>query len=820
MAEEGERFSMDGEFDGIGRGPKLPRRLTKAEQVYGMFADDDEVRDQRDAFKNKNKNAHGSVMAKQVKFKSAGTIDANLGAKDKKDDEHKVRKSRGGLDKRKRKDEKDKKDAVAKLPVSFGTTRRTQEEQIAHHASLKRSDRQPVQSVDKGFAGFEKHGKGIGSKLLEKMGWTAGQGLGKNGGGVTKALEVKVRQKGQALQDTGEMVASNKEQIKRIQKKSKPDGTPLSEESESESDSESEEESQPKIDRTQNWKKQKKGPKPVKAQYKTAAEVAQGSRDAPQKQKIVDMRGPQARVLVSLDGLDQRSSGSCPELRANIRCLVEEAEYDIQNSRRKLNQFEETTASLGRQRDQMTSRMHSQSKQLKSVGHLLAQIAKCSQKPPLELPQLSDLFQLLRKQFPQEYRLFRLFRLAVPVVLPKIRAAMREYDPLGPQAASELKKVLAPVAALLVQSDSGMDEEAEQLVGLLLSDAIWPALRRPLTNSWDPKVPQPVVSVFRVLKQLVPAELLESSVDQLIWPRLRSLVDDWNPTKDTVRIDQWLLPWLDVAGLERLKVVFPTIRHKLSTALELWHPSDSSALALIAPWKKVFETENMNALLQRCIVPKLTMALTEMVIDPAHQNIEPFQWVMAWKPLLPANAMIQMMLLHFFPKWLEALFRWLSNPKADYDQVTRWYFGWKELFPPELAAHPSVKKQLAVALDLMNQVIAGQPLASIEAGLKENIRQLRESGGRVLRAADPATSGGAASSNLTFKEVVENLACEHDFVLMPRRRQNMAGKDIYSFGPLSVVLDDCVVLVLNEEDWDPISLEDLVIKAKKPKQQK
>ncbi len=57
----------------------------------------------------------------------------------------------------------------------------------------------------------------------------------------------------------------------------------------------------------------------------------------------------------------------------------------------------------------------------------------------------------------------------------------------------------------------------------------------------------------------------------------------WEPRSETVPLHAWLHPWLPLLG-GPLEDLYPGIRFRLAAALQQWHPSDASALALLSPW--------------------------------------------------------------------------------------------------------------------------------------------------------------------------------------------------------------------------------------------
>jgi tuftelin-interacting protein 11 len=307
-------------------------------------------------------------------------------------------------------------------------------------------------------------------------------------------------------------------------------------------------------------------------------------------------------------------------------------------------------------------------------------------------------------------------------------------------------------------------------------------------------------------------------------PQLQAEVEGWNPLTDTVPIHAWVHPWLPLMGT-RLHAVYPTIRHKLATALTKWHPSDPSAKLILQPWAPVFEKGVTDIFLIKNIVPKLALCLQEFIINPHQQQLDAWDWVMEWQDLLPVSTMTSLLDNHFFPKWLQVLSTWLSH-SPNYEEVTQWYVGWKNLVPKHLIQVPSVRDQFNRALDLMNRAVSISGAQTFQPGAREHVAYLasveRQQESEVLDsrrdhealAQAVRSSGSSSSYHLGFKELLERKAEESGLVFVPVPNRYHEGKQIYRLGRVQMVLDRGVVFVQADQSWSPVSMGRLLEMAK------
>lgn len=297
-------------------------------------------------------------------------------------------------------------------------------------------------TMPRGLGDWEAHTKGIGSKLLQKMGYEPGKGLGKELQGINAPVQAFLR-KGR-----GAIGAYGPEKAARIADQKQPTKKKLDDD-EREAIEFKEKMSQWRSGGSRDTKRK------VKYVYRTVEDViAKGQKSGygilDQKMSqvtVIDMTGPEKRVLSGYHALGQAKQGAdedyldtrktpqnfaLPELIHNLNLLVDMSEQEIIAHDRKKRASETRIQELEQEKENLHKIVELEQAYLSTLESALELVQKIvAPEESLTLEQAEKVFVQLRVNYPTEYKEFQLQDLVPGVIAPLVNASLRQWDPFA-----------------------------------------------------------------------------------------------------------------------------------------------------------------------------------------------------------------------------------------------------------------------------------------------------------------------------------------------------------------------------------------------------
>jgi len=443
-----------------------------------------------------------------------------------------------------------------------------------------------------------------------------------------------------------------------------------------------------------------------------------------------------------------------------------------------------------------------ESKQIESTKTLMELVERLTV-PGVDHEEAYYVFGKIQMGHPEEWQMFQLYNMVSGVAIPLLLSKLKTWNPLDNPL--EPLKLFTDWKVLL-----GVHEAPFHTI---VWEAWMPSIRRCL-EAWNVKDAHSMLNVLESWKAATPSWIFTNILDQMILPKINSGVDLWDPLSDNVPIHAWIHPWLPILGT-KLEMVYPTIRRKLANALVHWHPSDLSGKQILTPWITVFSKGSMDAFIIKNIIPKLQLALQELVLTPQTQVMEPWNWVMEWCDITPAQSLVDIFQSTFFPKWLQFLVTWL-NQRPVFEEIYRWYTWWRTLFPEVLMRDPAVTESLQKALEMINAAIQSpgtqidfsyilgrsSPVPMPQPPAPGTITVTPELMADAIRLTSQVPNG--------FRDLVQ-MKCEQlGLLFMPIPNRYYEGKQVYRCGDVAIYITANVIFIFRDGAWFPSSLQQLL----------
>ncbi|KAF8317597.1 TFP11-domain-containing protein [Clavulina sp. PMI_390] len=694
------------------------------------------------------------------------------------------------------------------LPTSFGSPMGSTPQSNRPQRSFIRQDQSPAPAAANLTSAEKKHfdglmGSSFGAKMMAKMGWQSGQGLGTNNQGIVNPIEAKLRPKmaGIAYQGfkekteqskaearrRGEVVSDDENEKARKAKKGKGKAAVKTQE-----------------DRSETWKKAPKKSK-TKVTHMTYEEIVAGAEEARPSTlgQIIDATGATLREVSSIADISTASwipsqeAERIPEIRHNLRLLVSSAKSDLDGLAREAKSLEERKKWVKTEDSRLKRIVDAEARsisRLQEINHIAEDISSKSKELAgsydANLDIFSDAFTKLSLEYSAEYEQYQLDEVVVGAIAPYVRRQFAMWNPLQkPELLTpEFKKWrrLLRISAsqepsnVLIErhnmsTDSSRSKNPPRSNDMTSYESlmwnVWlPRVRSVINNDWLPSDPSPLIQLFEAWGDLIPPFMFDNVMDQLVMPKLSKAVSDWSlRTAEGVPLHKLVLPWLPHVGL-RMDTLLEEAKRKLKGMLKSWTVMDGVPEGLIV-WREVLKTKEWDDLLLKYVVPKLGAHLREkLVINPADQDMEPLYRTAPWVTVLKPSVYSQLLEMEFFPKWLATLHSWLSQSSAQYDEVADWYAFWKGSFSEAVLELSGVKVGFTKALQLMNTAAGMKPVE--RRYLPKPTLDFRPAPAPSSKAPSKAPSTTAASMDeeVSFKTIVEENVAKHNLLLLPLGR--------------------------------------------------
>ncbi|KAI2808035.1 Tuftelin-interacting protein 11 [Blomia tropicalis] len=708
------------------------------------------------------------------------------------------------------------------------------------------------QPRDNEFGQWEMYTKGIGSKLLSKMGYQPGKGLGKNQQGITAPIEVKKRPGSGAIGAYGPEAKGSKKANKSEKENDNDDDIFEVEDSTNKS----------------SWKKGQGATinkAKIKKVYTRSSEdvIAEGVMKSwnnkteiddskATRMKIIDMTGPEQRILSGLSQLHtsraqmpkddytptkMNTKFDVPELKHNlermIRISVNKLVREEQNYQRDLKQTDSLKEEETRL-EKVIANEEWQLEQLDSYDTFVQTIEDIIDDVKHDDSRLSSPLDTVISKFESFYsqdfkkifgRSFGLDNLLISTLGPLLRKELRFWKPFATDN-DKIHNKFERIKYLVCRPKT---------FDIILWDYWNPQFCRALQQWPTMKQYKPIMFFMEQWKSILPKWYFEYIVANHLILKIMGEVQSWEPSNDPIPIHEWILPWpqslLDEStnsnDIELLfEPIYEIVRQKLAKTLGPWEPKsyDNSVLHMISLWKDAFTQTSFQNFIEQNIVPKLEIMMRSIRINPQEQSFAEWNWVMTWRPLLTDETMANILEKCFFPNWLFTLYNWLAQVMVNFVEIQAWYREWKDKLH-DLVNQPTIKDMLNKALMMMHhRVDPNICLKPFNAYFDPSIRATKIETSAInssitqpyVHAPNPTPieMSYTQSESINFREMVEMKANENGIIFMPIANRYQDGKQVFQCGQYLVYIDNQVLFhqrfVNHNRIWAPIRLQEMI----------
>ncbi|KAI9932985.1 hypothetical protein ASPWEDRAFT_145388 [Aspergillus wentii DTO 134E9] len=685
-------------------------------------------------------------------------------------------------------------------------------------------------------------GNSFAARMMAKMGYVEGQGLGSGGQGIVNPIEAQARPQGAGLGAVREKTKQAREEEKRAAARR---GEVL----EDSSDEERKRRQKKKEARKREGRSETGTPIPrAKPQFRTAREIEtdMAGLEVPNVLKsLVDATGKEQRVLTSTAGLmtplEFVNQGEGEALK-----IAQRARHDLEAFADEWKGLTERKNFIEAEETQIVEQLDTHQLKVDQLTQLIAAVEELQifqdESISAKFDELTAKLESLESKYRDDIDEYRLPETAVAAIHPLFRQAMEEWDPLKqPDFLVSNIRRLRPLLSRKKGDEYAQRQSTSPYETMIYT--LWlPRVRSALLNDWDMYDPSPATSLIVSWKDILPSFVYANVLDQLVVPRLSGGLKEWKPRSSTrrhpssqqgSRFPWWLFTWLQYLDERHTNPKQPTgllsdAKRKFRVVLDTWDLR-KGLIGGIELWKDALGSE-FDVSLRNHLLPRLGRHLREeFEVNPQDQDLTALEDVFKWKGFFKPNVIGLLLVAEFFPKWHNILYIWLTND-PNYEEVGEWFSWWRTQIPADINELTIVDDEWKKGLQTMDLAsrLGDRAVAELPPPTASTQQIPTESTSALPQRAAMETPAAKAPrkpkvvEEVAFKDILESWCIEQGLIILPLREAHpQNGQPLFRItasatgkGGVVAFIQGDVVWVQNKkakEVWEPMGLEDRLV---------